>query len=80
MLDSYKGIDCLWLRIDPGRRDELLAEPGWFKSPYDPREQALCWDLRNVDWRTAEALIRDSYRLAKSKSRVEKRSAFHHAN
>jgi predicted DNA-binding protein (MmcQ/YjbR family) len=66
VLDSYKGVDCLWVRVDPGRRAELLNKPGWFKSPYDPREQALCWDLRDVDWDTVEALVRDSYRIAKT--------------
>jgi predicted DNA-binding protein (MmcQ/YjbR family) len=64
VLDSYKGIDCLWLRIDPGRRSEMLAEPGWFKAPYDRREEALCWNLRNVDWAIATSLIGDSYRMA----------------
>jgi predicted DNA-binding protein (MmcQ/YjbR family) len=65
VLDSYKGVDCLWLRIDPGRRDELLKQAGWFKSPYDPREEALCWDLRHVDWDKAEVLIHSSHQMAK---------------
>jgi predicted DNA-binding protein (MmcQ/YjbR family) len=67
VLDSYKGIDCLWIRIDPGRREELLAEPGWFMAPYDRREEALCWDLRSVDWTVAASLIGDGYRMARKK-------------
>jgi hypothetical protein len=38
VLDSYKGVACLWLRIDPGCRSEKLAEAGWFKAPYDRRD------------------------------------------
>jgi hypothetical protein len=63
VLDSYKGTDCLWLRIDPGRRSEMLAESGWFKAPYDRREEALCWNLETVDWAIATSLIGDSYRM-----------------
>ena len=64
VLDRYKGKSCLWLLIDPGRRDALLALPGWFKSPYDPREEALCCELGHIDWEAATALIRESHRLA----------------
>ena len=67
VLDEYKGHACLWLRVDPGRRDELLGLPGWFKSPYDPRETALCCDLKHVDWTLAEGLATDSHRLATAK-------------
>ena len=73
VLDSYKGVDCLWLRIDPGRRNETLAEPGWFKAPYDRREEALCWDLCKVDWTVASALIGDSYRMTLTKRGIKKR-------
>ena len=65
VLDRYKSVDCLWLRIDPRMRDDLLEQPGWFKSPYDKREEALGWDLRCVDWIAATALIGQSHGLAK---------------
>lgn len=74
MLDSYKGVDCLWLRVDPGRHQELLKAPGWFKSPYDPREEALYCDLRTVDWAAAGPLVRYSYRMALPPARQAKRS------
>jgi hypothetical protein len=35
VIDHSSGADCLWLRIDPTRRSELLRDPGWFASPYD---------------------------------------------
>jgi len=68
VLDEYKGVSCLWLRVDPGRRQRLLDLPGWFPSPYDPREKALCCGLNDIDWRLAEGLVRESHRLAVSRA------------
>jgi predicted DNA-binding protein (MmcQ/YjbR family) len=67
VLDRYKDKSCLWLLVDPARRDELLALPGWFKSPYDPRERAMCCELCHVDWELAAALIGESHGLSISK-------------
>jgi predicted DNA-binding protein (MmcQ/YjbR family) len=66
VLENYKGVDCLWLRIDRGEREALLKQRGWFKSPYDPREEALCWDLAAIAWDRAEILIRSSHRIART--------------
>ena len=64
VLDRYKGRSCLWLLVDPVNRDRQLAVDGWFASPYDPRETALCCDLAELDWGSAGVLIDDSYHLA----------------
>jgi predicted DNA-binding protein (MmcQ/YjbR family) len=64
VLDEYRGKGCLWLHVDPGRRLELLASPGWCASPDDPREKALCRALSDIDWDLAATLIRDSHRHA----------------
>ena len=67
VLDHYKGADCLWLKVDPFRRDELLADPRFFASPYDPRAEALCRTLSRLNWRQLESLVRDSYRIVINK-------------
>lgn len=64
VLDCYRGVACLWLRIDPFERATLLAQKGWFAAPYDPRQQALCVDLAAIDWRRIRPLLRMSYWLA----------------
>ena len=64
VIDHYSGTDCLWLRIDPTRRSELLRDPGWFASPYDPQQKALCCRLDQIDWRRVRPLIRDSFYIA----------------
>jgi predicted DNA-binding protein (MmcQ/YjbR family) len=64
ILDFYQGQDCLWLRIDPAERTELLARPGWFASPYDPRKTALCCELSAVKWNLVKPLVRRSYALS----------------
>ena len=65
VLDRYKGRDCLWLLVDPGRRPDMLAGDGWFASPHDPRERALCCALEKVDWEEMAALIATSHALAR---------------
>jgi predicted DNA-binding protein (MmcQ/YjbR family) len=64
VLDRYRDTDCLWLRVAPPRRSTLLAQPGWFASPYDPKRQALCVALDAIDGRTIRSLIRASYAQA----------------
>jgi hypothetical protein len=66
VLDRYKGIDCLWLRVDRMERNSLLGQEGWFAAPYDPRKQALCVELAAIDWRRIRPLLRISYWLAAS--------------
>jgi len=66
VIDRYKGVDCLWLRIDPMERAGLLKQDGWFPSPYDPHKQALCVALPAIDWRKIRTLLRMSYWLAKN--------------
>ena len=65
VLDHYSGEDCLWLLVDRARRARLLGNGGWIKSPYDPKEKALCCPLSNLRWRAAESLVRESYELAR---------------
>ena len=64
ILDRYKGEACLWLLVDPVLRDEQLKVPGWFASPYDKRQRALCCDLDQLDWTAAAPLIASAHRLA----------------
>ncbi|MDX2143720.1 MAG: MmcQ/YjbR family DNA-binding protein [Rhodospirillaceae bacterium] len=65
VLDRYKRTDCIFIYVDPGRREELLANDAFFKAPYDPREKALCRTLEKIDWREMQALIGESYRLVR---------------
>jgi predicted DNA-binding protein (MmcQ/YjbR family) len=67
VVDRYDDRECLWLRVSPEERDQLLKEPGWFRSPYDPKQVALCCDLSHVDWRGIKRRLRQSYDLAQSK-------------
>lgn len=64
ILDRYKGQSCLWLLIDPALRDDQLAVEGWFPSPYDPRQLALCCPLDKLDWEALPPLVRASHGLA----------------
>jgi hypothetical protein len=64
VLDRYQDSDCLWLRVPSAERDALLATPGWFAAPYDPRSTALCVRLDAIDWRRIRANVRISYALA----------------
>lgn len=65
VLDLYEGRDCLWMLVDPVERQDRLCMPGWFPSPYDPRETALCCWLDAVDWRRAKAFLRGSYQVGR---------------
>jgi predicted DNA-binding protein (MmcQ/YjbR family) len=67
VLDRYQGTDCIFFYVEPGRRDELLKSPTFFKAPYDPREQGLCRTLEKIDWREMRALIVGSYRRVANK-------------
>ena len=62
VLDHYNGNDCIFVYVDPGRRDSLLKDKRFFKAPYDPREKGLCRTLEKLDWRQMEGLIIESYR------------------
>jgi len=66
VLDRYHGSECLWLRVDSMERAGLLASPGRFESPYDPRRTALCCRLESIDWRRMRALVRRSHALAEA--------------
>jgi hypothetical protein len=68
ILDRYKGTSCLWLLIDPVLREDQLGIEGWFASPYDPRQLALCCRLDAVDWEAASRLVKASYGLAMPKA------------
>jgi predicted DNA-binding protein (MmcQ/YjbR family) len=68
VVDRYDGRECLWLRVAPDERDLLLKQPGWFPSPYDPKQVALCCALDHVDWRCIKRRLRQSYDLAQAKS------------
>ena len=45
-------------------RDEQLQQPGWFASPYDPRQRALCCPLDALDWSAVGPLVASAHRLA----------------
>ena len=62
VMDHYKGLDCIFIYVDPGRRDALLRNKRLFKAPYDPREKGLCRTLEKIDWTEMKGLILDSYR------------------
>jgi predicted DNA-binding protein (MmcQ/YjbR family) len=62
VLDRYKGVDCIFLYVDPHRRAALLKDKRFFRAPYDPREQGLCRTLDKIEWREMTSLILDSYR------------------
>jgi predicted DNA-binding protein (MmcQ/YjbR family) len=63
VLDRYGGHDCLWLKVPPAGRASLLATPGWFPAPYDPRHTALCVRLEAIDWRRIRPQLQISYAL-----------------
>ena len=67
VIDHYQGSDCLWLRVEPALRAELLARRGWFPSPYDPKKAAACCAVEAFDWRRLAPLLRASYRLARGR-------------
>lgn len=67
VLDRYKGVDCIFLYVDPGRRGALLRDKRFFKAPYDPREKGLCRTLEGIDWTEMKALVRYSYRAVAPK-------------
>jgi hypothetical protein len=73
VLDRYDGADCLWLRVLFSRRGELLKTPGWFASPYDPMETALCCRTEAVDWRKVRALLRESLELCRNPRKERQR-------
>ena len=62
VLDRYKDTDCVFVYVEPGRRDALLKAPHFFKAPYDPRGKGICRDLEAIDWAELEGLIFASYR------------------
>jgi predicted DNA-binding protein (MmcQ/YjbR family) len=64
VLDRYGGEECLWVRVDPIERAQLLAIDGWRESPYDPRRTALICRLSAIDWRRISRHVRTSHRLA----------------
>jgi hypothetical protein len=67
VLDEYRATHCIWLRVGREARAGLLATPGWFASPYDPKKRALCVDLAAIDWRKFPKQLRASYELARAK-------------
>ena len=73
VLDRYGGHECLWLRVGPTERAGLLASPGWFESPYDPRRIALCCRLGSIDWRRLRPLVRRSHALAVPRAGTRRR-------
>lgn len=61
VLDHYGGQSCLWFRVDPGRRGDLLADPAFFPAPYDRHETALCRRIVGIKWGVVKSLILYSY-------------------
>ena len=64
VLDHYRGSDCVWVLCDPERRAETLSAAGFFPSPYDPRQKAVCGEPDVIDWAVMSDLIRESHLLA----------------
>ena len=78
VMDHYKGVDCIFIYVDPGRRGGLLRDKRFFKAPYDPREKGLCRTLEKIDWAEMKGLILDSYRqvaLARMLKALDKKSS-----
>jgi hypothetical protein len=73
VLDRYDGADCLWLHVHFARREVLLGSPGWFPSPYDPMETALCCRLDAIDWRKIRPLVRESLELCRRPRKERKK-------
>lgn len=65
VLDIYRGESCLWVRVDPGRRSDLLADPAYFPAPYDRTGVALCRRLPGLRRREFKSLILYSYVVVK---------------
>lgn len=61
ILDAYRGGSCVWLLCEPARRDDLLAQDGFFAAPYDRAKAAVCRSAAGIDWPTFGPLLRDSY-------------------
>lgn len=61
VLDSYKGVACIWFRCAKSKREILLQDAKFFPSPYDKAQQALCRAARDIDWRQLGDLIRSSF-------------------
>lgn len=72
VFDRYKGVDCIFVYVDAGRRDDLLADRRFFKAPYDPREKGLCRTIAKINWRQMESLIIESYRQVAIKRMLTK--------
>jgi len=62
VLDHYKGADCIFLYVDPGKRRELLKDKRFFPAPYDPREKGLCRSLEKINWTQMKGLVLYSYK------------------
>jgi predicted DNA-binding protein (MmcQ/YjbR family) len=71
VIDRYEERDCLWLRVAAPDREHLLERDGWFPSPYDPRQKALCCSLDRFDWRRLKPLLRASRDLALPQPRLQ---------
>ena len=67
VFDRYQGRDCLWLRVAAADREGLLKRRGWFPSPYDPHQTALCCTLEQFDWGALRPLLHASYNLTVSR-------------
>ena len=67
VVDRYRGRDCLWLRVAAADREGLLKRSGWFPSPYDPHQTALCCTLEQFDWGALRPLLHASYNLTVSR-------------
>jgi hypothetical protein len=61
VVDRYQGGVCVWLLCPSDQRATVLARPGWFASPYDPKARAVCARPEEADWAEIEALIGESY-------------------
>ena len=65
VLDHYRGQSCPWVRVDPGRRNELLADPAFFPAPYDKHETALFRKIVGIKWGYFKSLTLFSYSSVK---------------
>ena len=61
VLDSYKGVACIWFRCAKSNRKTLLKDASFFPSPYDKGELALCRVARNIDWSQLGDLVHSSF-------------------
>jgi hypothetical protein len=61
-VESYGGVDSLWIRTDPETRDSLLMNSAFSESRFDPHGRAVLRKLQGLTEVELRALLEHSYR------------------